>query len=217
MPHNFSRSLALSHQYENAPWWPIVYKRAFPGFQDMVSVRQDGWAQRAGIDRQVILASSKVIKIDEKVRSEDWPDFLLERWSDRHRKIPGWIQKDLDTDFLAYAFIPSQRCYLLPFLLLRNAWRLEGKSWIYLAENRLRGFGVILADNEEHGRTWQTESIAVPIDILLATIRQAMIVSWGDDQPTVLIQNTNVNVSVTVSPKAETPIAWTSDEPELPL
>lgn len=53
----------------------------------MVSVRDDGWAQRGGIDRVITLACGRTIKIDEKVRKEDWPDILLERWSDEQRKF----------------------------------------------------------------------------------------------------------------------------------
>jgi hypothetical protein len=175
MLHDFRQSLALSQQQEDAAWWPVVYSKAFPGFASMSSVRQDGWAQRGGIDRVVTLKSGKTITVDEKVRAKDWGDIALERWSDRERKTPGWVQKDLACDFIAYAFIPSQRCYLLPFLTLRKAWILEGKRWCELAETESGGFRVILAEN----RGYTTESIAVPTDILLASIRQAMIVSWS--------------------------------------
>lgn len=176
MLHDFATSLALSHEQEDAPWWPEVYRKAFHGFHSMMSVRQDGWAQRAGIDRVVQLKSGKTVKIDEKVRAKDWGDIALERWSDRKKRTPGWIQKDLDCDFIAYAFIPSQRCYLLPFLTLRKAWILEGRRWCELADSELGGFRVVLAEN--HGYT--TESIAVPTDVLLATIQQAMVISWGE-------------------------------------
>jgi hypothetical protein len=37
------------------------------------------------------------------------PDFLLEYWSDYERRSPGWIEKDLACDFIAYAFVPSRR------------------------------------------------------------------------------------------------------------
>lgn len=175
MLHDFRQSLALSHEHEDAEWWPVVYAKAFPGFVSMVSVRQDGWAQRGGIDRVITLKSGKTVTVDEKVRAQDWDDIALERWSDRDRRAPGWVQKDLACDFIAYAFIPSQRCYLLPFLTLRRAWILEGKRWCELAEEGSGGFRVVLAKN----KTYTTESIAVPVDILMATIRQAMVVSWA--------------------------------------
>lgn len=175
MPHDFQESLARSHRQENAPWWREVYAEAFPGFHDMMSVRKDGWAQRGGIDRVITLSSGKTVTVDEKVRDKDWPDIALERWSDQAKKVPGWIQKDLACDFIAYAFVPSRTCYLFPFLALRRAWKLEGKRWIELAEEKSGGFHIVLAEN----KGYVTESVAVPTEILLASIRQAMVVTWA--------------------------------------
>lgn len=179
MRHNFHDSLAKSHVQENAAWWPQVYQRAFPGYLSAVSVRRDGWAQRGGIDRVVTLKSGKTVHIDEKVRDKDWPDIALERWSDRDRKKPGWIQKDLACDFIAYAFVPSQRCYLLPFLTLRRTWQIEGRRWCEMAERNLGGFHIVLAENEGY----TTESIAVPSEILLGSLRQAIVVDWAEEVP----------------------------------
>lgn len=175
MLHDFQQSLELSHEYEDAPWWVQVYSKAFPGFNSMMSVRKDGWAQRGGIDRVVQLSSGKSVTIDEKVRSKDWDDIALERWSDRDKRTPGWVQKDLACDFIAYAFVPTQRCFLLPFLTLRKAWQLEGRRWCEMAAEEVGGFKVIEAKN----KGYVTESIAVPTDILMASIRQAMVVSWA--------------------------------------
>lgn len=57
------------------------------------------------------LASGKTVTIDEKVRAKSYPDIALERWSDVARQTSGWIQKDLACDFIAYAFVPDERCY----------------------------------------------------------------------------------------------------------
>jgi hypothetical protein len=64
------------------------------------------------------------------VCGQHWPDILLEQWSDEARRVPGWVQKPLACDFIAYAFAPSRRCYLLPVALLQRAWRLNGREWI---------------------------------------------------------------------------------------
>jgi hypothetical protein len=165
--HDFSASLAYSRQFEDAQWWADVYKKAFPSIDSMVSVREDGWAQRAGIDRILVLRSGKVIKIDEKVRSRDYPDFCLERWSDERRQIPGWIQKPLDCDFIAYAFVQCGLCYLLPTLLLQHAWRNFGRKWI--AE-----YQEIRAQNNGY----VTVSIAVPREIVLDAIREVIVVPF---------------------------------------
>lgn len=174
MLHDFQESLKRSHEQEDAEWWEFVYRSAFPSFATMYSTRSDGWWQRAGIDRVVLLKNSKQITIDEKVRLKDWGDIALERWSDRDRKVPGWIQKNLACDYIAYAFIPSQRCYLFPFLSLRRVWIDYGHEWIKQAEQQNNGFRVVEAKNKRY----VTESIAVPIEALQEAINQSMIVDW---------------------------------------
>lgn len=165
--HDFQKSLAWSRTHDDAPWWAEVYKKAFPRLASMVSVRNDGWAQRAGIDRIVVLSCGKVLKIDEKVRSKDYPDFCIERWSDEDRKVPGWIQKPLDCDFIAYAFVQSGLCYLLPTLLLQRAWREFGKQWV-------TSYKEVRAQN----KGYVTVSVAVPKDIVLDAIREVIVVSF---------------------------------------
>jgi len=179
MQHDFHKSLATSKEHANAPWWDQVYRKAFIGFATSHYVQDDGWAQRGGIDRVIVLRSGKTFNVDEKVRTKDWPDFALERYSDRQRQTPGWIQKPLACDFIAYAFVPSQRCYLLPFLTLRAAWRSNGPDWIRAAEEKAKGFSFIYAEN--HGYT--TESVGVPIPVVLKALNDAMLVTWNDEVP----------------------------------
>ena len=173
--HDFEESLALSESYADAPWWEEVYRQAFPSMASMTCIRQDGWAQRGGIDRVIILRSGKSLGIDEKVRAEDWPDILLEYWSNRERRTPGWVAKDLATDYIAYAFIPSQRCYLLPFATLRRAWKENGAEWVALGKADADGFRIVPANN----RTYTTISVAVPIPQLMAALADAMVIDWA--------------------------------------
>lgn len=170
--HSFEERLAFSQSFENAGWWIEVYRAAFPDLLSAASVRNDGWAQRGGIDRVLTLSSGKTITVDEKVREKAWPDILLERWSDEERKIAGWIQKPLACDFIAYAFVPIATCYLLPTLTLQRAWRENGRDWIkrYPARRSLNP-------------GWTTVSIAIPIDVLFAALTDAMRVSWASAAP----------------------------------
>lgn len=173
--HRFQESLAKSKAQEDAPWWPRVYAKAFPGYEGAVSVRRDGWAQRGGIDRVITLDSGKTVTVDEKVRDRSWPDIALERWSSKEHRKPGWIQKDLACDFIAYAFIPDERCYLFPFLQLRRAWLTHGRDWCVKAESGAEGFSLIHARNEGY----TTESVGVPIPKLLCALRESQIVDWA--------------------------------------
>lgn len=166
--HSFAKSLARSQAYADAPWWEETYRRAFPGFAGMVSVRADGWAQRGGIDRVITLRSGRTVSVDEKVREASWGDILLERWSDEARRVPGWVQKDLACDFIAYAFAPDRTCFLLPFLPLRRAWIENGRGWC-------RRHQTVRANNG----TYVTASVAVPIGELQAALTAAMRSGWS--------------------------------------
>ncbi len=166
--HDFRRSLALSHSYSDAAWWLEVYRKAFPTLKTAADVREFGWHQQAGIDRVLTLANSQTVRVDEKVREKDWPDFALEFFSDKARRVPGWIAKDLGIDFIAYAFVPSRTCHLLPFLGLRQAWRLNRREWV-------SRYPRIEAKN----KGYVTESLCVPKDVVHRAIADAMIVTWS--------------------------------------
>ena len=165
--HDFQERLDCSRSYADAPWWFNVYRSAFPDLAAAVSVRGDGWAQRAGVDRILTLTCGRTISVDEKVRERDWPDILLERWSNEESRIPGWVQKPLACEYIAYAFVPSGKCYLLPTLMLQRAWRLHGREWIASCRE-------VRAQN----KSYCTVSVAVPIAELLAAISDAICVRW---------------------------------------
>lgn len=163
--HEFASSLAMSNAHAEAGWWVELYRKAFPTMISAVSVRDDGWAQRGGIDRVITLACGRTYTIDEKVRAADWSDILLEQWSDEERRKPGWVQKPLACDFIAYAFAPSRRCYLLPVVLLQRAWRHNGRQWIErFGQRRARNVGYV------------STSVPVPLPEMAQALLQAMLV-----------------------------------------
>lgn len=163
--HRFKDSLALSQRFGD-DWWLPIYRRAFPSLVTAVAVEQDGWAQRGGIDRLLTLACGRTFTVDEKIRTEDWPDVLLERWSDETRKLPGWVQKPLAADFIAYAHAPAATCVLLPVPALQRAWRQHGRQWAGLyGQRRAQNSGYI------------SVSVPVPRGVLMQAIVEAMFVS----------------------------------------
>ena len=177
MLHDFDKSLALSHEQEGAEWWPKVYRAAFPNLLSMVSVRQNGWAQRGGIDRVLTLNCGKTLNIDEKVRQKDYGDVLLEYWSvmrDGKGVTRGWAAKDLACDYLAYAWIPTERCLLIPFQELRRAWRAHGREWVTLGLQETCGFCVVDAQNNGY----VTRSVCVPESAFMDAIRESMLIRW---------------------------------------
>ncbi|MGW8135550.1 hypothetical protein ACWGNZ_07915 [Sphingomonas zeae] len=96
----------------------------------------------------------------------DWPDVLLERWSDEARRVPGWIQKPLAADFIFYAYVPAGMCLLLPVVPLQRAWRQHGRKWINL-------YGARSAQNPGY----VSVGVPVPRHVLMQAIVEAMVVS----------------------------------------
>jgi hypothetical protein len=169
--HVFSKSLAVSQAQADFPFWFDVYRRAFPDLEAAVRIRGDGWGQRGGIDRVLVLASGKTLTVDEKIRSQDWDDILLEYYSDHERRTPGWIAKDLACDLIAYAFEPSRRCYLFPFQTLRAAWRANALDWTRL-------YPRVEAVNSGY----ISVSVAVPIRVLMESLSGAMRIVTGANE-----------------------------------
>jgi hypothetical protein len=65
-----------------------IYRKALPTLISAVPVRNDGCAG-GGIDRVITLACGRTYTVDEKVRMNDWPNILLEQWSEEERRKPS--------------------------------------------------------------------------------------------------------------------------------
>lgn len=173
--HRFSDSLALSNRHAEEPFWEEVYHKAFPTMKATYLIEKDGWAQRGGVDRVVLLNSGKLLHIEQKVRGEVYKDILLEYYSNAERKTPGWIAKDSLTDYLAYAFLPTRQCYLFDFGALRRVWFLHKEDWKEQARLYRNGFRLISTDNGSY-HTW---SLVVPIPTLLQALSTSICIEWG--------------------------------------
>ena len=164
----FHESLALSETIADEPWWEEVYRQIFPFFESMERVPGDTPEQRAGIDRIIHLKGGGLIYVDEKVRHADYEDVLLEIHSSQEHQTWGWACKPLACDYIAYAFLPSKRCYIFPFQQLQQALKNHWEEWPHK-------YKIVKAAN--HGYT--TMSIAVPIPTLQQAIAEAGVVRWS--------------------------------------
>ncbi len=171
--NDFNEDLEFSHSQEMASWWLECYQKAFPTMSACVNVRNDGWAQRGGIDRQIVLNCGRVVSVDEKVRRKDYGDILLEIFSDKDRKAQGWAIKPLACDFIAYAIAPTNKCFLFPTLNLQWALQKNKKEWNEKAVNKIDGFGYREAIN----RSWITQNMQVPADILLNAVKETLVIT----------------------------------------
>lgn len=168
--HNFRTELAYSEDPADEPFWEQVYRQAFPNFVSMAATPGNHEAQlKQGLDRIVVLGDGKVIRIDEKKLKHDYDQFCLEYYSIEHSKTPGWMEKGLAIHFIAYAFMPSRRAYLLPWALLRDAWTINKKQWIAWGELEQNGCRKIVTKN----RGYSTVSVAVPIKEVYRAIGEA--------------------------------------------
>ena len=127
--HDFKERLAFSESASHEGFWSSVYEKAFPNlvFQKLCSGKCQG--QYLGIDRVIQLSSGRTLYIDEKKRSGDYSDIFLEVISNDRTGAPGWIEKDLQIDYLAYAFLPSRRVYLFNWPMLKRAWQHFRETW----------------------------------------------------------------------------------------
>ena len=121
--------------------------------------------QRRGVDRVIQLSNGHTLYVDEKKRAKDYSDILLEYVSVSTTGAPGWMEKDLAIDYLAYAFMPSKRVYLFPWLMLQRAWQHHRIEWI---EN----FRIIKAQNN----SYETLSVAVPLVEVRKAVYNASII-----------------------------------------
>ena len=194
--HDFDESLAFSRSQRGKEWWEKTYRLAFHNFQVMGGPEEDGWCEKSAVDRKVMLTSGKVIQIQEKVRKKSYPDFCLE-YETAGR--PGWIQHDSDADYLAYAQLPTGKCWLFPFPILRAVWRKKGQLWLgrarldarTTASYRNREYTLIETTSQRYGQRWKTRNVAVPRDELLEAVKNAMFV-----QSTPFVDNEKSKISL---------------------
>jgi len=178
--HDFHEQKRFAESVRVEAFWIDIYRRAFP---DMVSCHlnaRDNGAQRAGVDRLILLRSTKMLHIDEKVRKVVRDDILLEYLSNDETQALGWIEKDLTIDYLAYAMLPALRCYLFPWQMLRRAWLAHRERWIAYGRRRERGFS---CPPPARNKGYRTHSVCVPIKTLREVVSAAHVIQLDPGDP----------------------------------
>lgn len=164
--HSFDLQLKVSEDADATAFFEEMYFRAFPNFVARFTTPGNTDAQRRGIDCLVYLANDRILKIDEKLRPDKaYNDILLEYTSNTRTKAPGWMEKDLAVDYLAYGVKATGRAYLLDWLILQRAWRANKAAW-------KKQYPVVSARNEGY----ETLSTPIPVGVLFAAMNRAAIV-----------------------------------------
>lgn len=170
--HTFDAAAAGEH--DTHPFWADLYGRFFADYASH-SVVTDKIAQKAGIDHRVLLDGGGEVLIDCKCRctSKRWhDDILVEVWSDRDRRVPGWSRKPLRCHYVAYGWPQFEVGFMVPFHALRRAYERNKDEWAALCADASSGLRIVDANN---GR-YVTRSVAVPLNRLLADVAEAMTV-----------------------------------------
>jgi len=167
----FTDDLRWSETQHTADWWSPYYLKAFPQLTSIETVRGPSLAQKAGIDKFVIIRGKR-IAVDEKIRRNRPPtDIALElRHVPTNGEMPwdGWLLKSNQfTDYLAVGFAMYRTAFFFPFLSLQAAWLKHGDSWC-------SKYGVIKAPNPRIEPRYHTESVCVPTTVLMGCLLDAM-------------------------------------------
>ena len=175
--HEFYESLAQSLKDSNADFIDDAYRKAFPEISD-IKIVDDKFLQKRGIDKVLFLGEKQVF-VDEKIRrcKKDYPDILLEEYSNLERGIPGWLGRGKYTDYIAYIKFPQKKMYLLPFLLLQLAWKRNYAEW-------KKEYGIRSAINTDRATgkfLYTTTNIPIPIDVLYRAMWRCSFVKLVDE------------------------------------
>jgi hypothetical protein len=173
--HDFRASLAKSEEVARASWWETVYRQAFPDFERMSAPVIDLAQQRLGIDRVITLLSGREIYVDEKVRGRTRQDIVFEKWSSVEHKRPGWIEKPLSCDYIAYAFTDSEVCYVIPYQGMKRIWRAHEQEW---TQRYGRSYKLQTSQNNGYTTAWLAVPLAV---VLLAMSSEAIWCTWASE------------------------------------
>jgi len=165
--HEFRTALSASWNDSRNDYWLDCYNVFFPSMYSQSLHDEDPVLQSHGIDRKIFLNGGKIIGIDEKTRSKDYGDILLEEYSSYESQTPGWIEKPLWCDYIAYAIPCSGKCYLLPFQQLQEAWRRNKEQW------KAQYFRVVAIN-----RGYTTISWAIPLAIVYGAIAECMMTTF---------------------------------------
>ncbi len=155
--NDFNRDLEYSLNQRDCEVLDAFYRRVFP---DLVTIEvvTDIALQRKGIDKILHLAHGQKIGVDEKKRRSDYGDILLELWSIKERRVEGWLFTT-HCHYIVYVIMPTGKVYLLPTVLLRQAWAKNERTW-------RQQYAEISAPNPGY----TTISIGIPPAVLLPAI-----------------------------------------------
>jgi hypothetical protein len=175
--YDFQTQLAFSVYSGGRPFDRIVAD-TLPGVVEVI--KTDVAVDKTGVDYIATLRGGSKINIDVKLRSEGcskyWKngaeELALEIWSVMPEGCckgkAGWtLDEAKDTHYTLHVFSEKDSCsaYLLPFQLLRKAFRANARQW-------MERFRVEI----QSSRTWKSQCVFVPAFMVMDSIAEASFV-----------------------------------------
>ncbi len=154
-------------------------------------VKTDTSKDRSGIDYIAKLRGGAEVGIDHKVREKGcaryWRDGEPELALETYSVVPvngqpgktGWtLDESKQTDYTLHTFDPTDSvfCYLLPFQLLRVAFREHIREW-------RSKYPCYEQQSYDGDLTWRSQAVFVPVRVVLAAIALEMTWRHGNVRP----------------------------------
>lgn len=164
--NDFNKCYEIAEGGKCEPFWNDIYKKAFPNMTNHMRGKKEKCnSQIFGIDRIIYLENGKTITLDEKIRTKVYEDIALEFISNDQKNTPGWMEKDLAIDYLAYAFLPLKTAYLFDWRMLKRAWENYKEDW-------KKKYFIAKAKNE----FYYTHNVCIPIKVLMKSCSTASVI-----------------------------------------
>jgi hypothetical protein len=125
--NEFYRDLEYSLDPARNETYDKFYYEQFPQLELVKSV-EDLTEQSKGIDKILCFPNGNKVKVEEKTRTKDFNDILLELYSNYSEKKLGWLFT-CQSEYLMYYIEPSKKAYILPMQLLRMVWKNNHIEW----------------------------------------------------------------------------------------
>lgn len=172
MPNNFNfdRQLNMSNDSEIADKIKRILLYKIPGSVNVTPASTIN--DRQGVDFWVEMNTAKHLAVDVKIRDKDfslkgqkYDDLALETWSVMGSKV-GWTRDpDKKCDFVLWYWIETGRFYLVPFLLLCNAFSKHWQAW-------LKEYKKDEQTTEKDGSKYESQCVFVPRAVVTRAIYQ---------------------------------------------
>ncbi|MDX0604904.1 hypothetical protein GOD78_18240 [Sinorhizobium medicae] len=178
LPRDYAADHLTSLKHYRSEWYGAVMEAMF-GRNCIWSPVNDVARQKSGIDVSVTNWLGQQFFVDDKFRSKDYGDLLVETMSDRLNRRLGWmIKHGMRCDWLHYAILPSRISYFVAYRAFRIAFAAH-QEWMEFARTRRHGFSFDQSSSCCGDRQWTTDFMCIPVRVVRAEIG-CTIVRWDD-------------------------------------